>query len=633
MCGIFGELNFDFKSSSQHMHELAVNTLKHRGPDEYGFWQAEGIFLGMRRLSIIDLSSGSQPIWNENNTSCIVYNGELYNFMDLRSQLEAQGHLFRTNSDTEVVLHAYEEWGADCLERFNGMFAFAIWDNRCKKLFLARDRMGEKPLYYYQDDKRMVFASEIKAMLVDSTIPREINSFGLVNFLTYGHSLAPETIYKRIYKLLPGHFIVVENGKIRISQYWDIGKQKFLNPKFLSKKQFADQIRDLLDDSVRRRMVADVPVGAFLSGGLDSSAIVALMMKHSKVRVKTFSLGFDSGRGNTYNELDDAALIANRLGTEHYGFKVNGLDLIKTIKDLVYFYDEPFADAASIPIFLLSQFAVKHVKVVLTGEGGDELFGGYRRYRVEKMAALYRITPGFFKNRLIPEVLKKLGVSSRKIIALKSLSVEDPLVRYLNWCTVINPLMQKDILQTDFYKKIDHYNPVDLYRNYYHNFNSFSKDKLNQLIYMDLKTWLVDTYLEKVDKATMASGLEARLPILDYRLVELAFQIPGRYKSNNFSTKDIFRRAVKNIIPKEVLHKPKHGFSVPVSIWLREGLKNFVSDVLLDERLKRRGFFDTAEIEKMLQEHIKGNQDLGEQLWVLLNFELWCRAYIDGKEL
>src|SRR5438105_2879644 len=389
MCGIYGQLVRSAGAVDLGIAEDSLDRLIHRGPDARGTWSENGAFLGSRRLSIIDIDGGQQPMSNEDRSCVIVFNGELYNFLDLRPQLESKGHRFRTRSDTEVVLRAYEEWGPACLDRFNGMFAFAIWDGRTRTLFLARDRLGEKPLYYYADDDRLVFASEIKAILADPSIPRALSQEGLANYLAFGHAVAPATMYRNIQKLLPAHYLLANERGVRVAEYWDVGwdgRDPGSAPS--TERHHAEQIRDLLDDSVRRRLIADVPVGAFLSGGVDSSAVVALMSRHAPARLKTFSLGFAGLRA--YNELSDAREVASALGTDHRELEVGPGELTAVLEKLVYHYDEPFADAAAFPVFLLSRFAREHVKVVLTGDGGDELFGGYRRYAADRLAGLTR---------------------------------------------------------------------------------------------------------------------------------------------------------------------------------------------------------------------------------------------------
>jgi asparagine synthase (glutamine-hydrolysing) len=629
MCGIYGQIG-RAKVNVQHAR-FATERMVHRGPDEGGSWMDSKVFLGMRRLNIIDLATGHQPIWNENHTCCLIFNGELYNFLDLRPQLEDRGHVFRTRSDTEVVLHAYEEWGIDCLSRFNGMFAIAIWDALRQRLFLARDRIGEKPLYYYRGTTTFAFASEIKALLADPDIPRELNPRGLANFLSFGHAIAPDTIYRDIYKLLPGHYLVAQESGVETTEYWDVGDEPQITPgTILSEEQYAEKILTLCDDSVRRRMIADVPVGAFLSGGVDSSAIVALMKRHATGAVKTFSLGFDIG--GDYNELSDAGVVAQHFGTEHHELHVQDLDLVQTLHTLVYHYDEPFGDAASFPLYLLSRFASAHVKVVLSGDGGDELFGGYRRYVADQLAPLYQRLPSVLTAGVAPRLADRLPRLRRVKRTLRTLAITDAARRYASWLVVFRPEMRGELLAPAVREAVGDYDPSWPYDRYYHSLNGNSAaDHLNRLMYVDVKTWLADAYMEKTDKATMACGLEARLPILDHRLVELAFQIPSRYKIRGRSTKRIFKRAIRDLLPPAVLRKAKHGFAVPIDPWFRGKLKNFTSEVLLDERTRHRGYFDMAVVERLWREHVSGRHVRSSQLWLLLNFELWHRIYLDGE--
>ncbi len=631
MCGIYGELSVAPGYEVGASAELSTDHLTHRGPDEQGSWRDALVFLGMRRLSIIDLAGGQQPIWNEDNSCCIVYNGELYNFRELRAELEGKRHVFRTSSDTEVILHAFEEWGPKCLSRFNGMFAFAIWNSRTNTLFVARDRVGEKPLYYYRDGNRLVFASEIKAILANRDVPRRLNLRGLANFLAFGHAVAPETIYQSIYKLPPGHYLRAGDGNIEIAQYWDVGQEPQLPDRTsLTEDEYAERVLALLDDSVRRRMIADVPVGAFLSGGVDSSAVVALMKRHATGSVKTFSLGFSTG--GAYNELSDARYVADYFGTEHHELQVGDVDLVQTLRTLVYHYDEPFGDAAGFPLYLLSRFAREHVKVVLSGDGGDELFGGYRRYAADQLAALYQHLPRLLTDTAIPAVVDRLPRLRRIKRSTKVLPIRDPARRYAGWLELFTAEMRADVLDRTIVEDLADYDPAWTYPHYYAALNgTTASDHLNRLMYVDFKTWLPDVYMEKTDKATMACSLEARLPLLDHRLVELAFQIPGRYKIRGSSTKRLFKQAVSQLIPPAVLTKPKHGFAVPTDPWFRGELKSFTSDVLFDERSRRRGYFNMDVVERMWREHVVGRHVWDTHLWLLLNFELWHRIYLDGE--
>lgn len=630
MCGIFGILTSDPRNLEGA--DALLDTLEHRGPDERGSWKGDSVFLGNRRLSIIDIAGGHQPMFSADRTRCIVYNGELYNFRDLRPLLEKKGYRFRTESDTEVVLYAYEEWGEKCLSRFNGMFAFAIWDDRGRTLFLARDRVGEKPLYYYSGGGNLIFGSEIKAIVRHPAVPRAVSAVGLANYLTFGHAVAPETMYRGIFKLPPGHFLRAAKGAVRVTQYWEVGDEPQLEPgASLSGAALEERVLTLLDDAVRRRMVADVPVGAFLSGGVDSSAVVALMCRHSPGRVKTFSLGFTIG--GAYNELPDARLVAGALGTEHHELHVDHLDLVETLERLVYHYDEPFGDAANLPVYLISAFARRHVKVVLAGEGGDELFGGYRRYVADQVAGWYGRLPGFLIREVIPSAAGVIPRFRRLKRTLGTLPIRNPADRYAAWLTVVTPGLLEELCTGRVLEELHGHDPRGVYRHYYGKPLAVpgGLDHLNRLLYVDFKTWLPDTYMEKVDKATMACSLEGRLPLLDHRLVELAFQIPSSLKIRGLSTKRILKRAVRTLLPPEVLRKPKHGFSVPTDPWFRGPLKEFVFETLMDPRTRSRGYFKPEVVERLFRLHREGKEVLDTHLWLLLNFELWHRMYIDRR--
>ncbi len=438
-------------------------------------------------------------------------------------------------------------------------------------------------------------------------------------------------MYQGIQKLLPGHHLLAKNGALHIHQYWDVGDEPQLTiGAEVSEDEYAERVLALLDDSVRRRMVADVPLGAFLSGGLDSSAIVALMQKHASGPVKTFSLGFSIG--GAYNELSNARAVANYLGTEHHELQVEHVDLVQTLRTLVYHYDEPFGDQAGFPIYLLSRFAREHVTVVLAGDGGDELFGGYRRYAADQAAQVYQRLPRVLTTQVLPGLVQRLPRLRRIKRSMQTLPIGDPAQRYAAWLVQFTPAMQAELLQNDLYQSVLQYDPAWTYPRYYSRLNGHTaSDHLNRLMYVDLKTWLPDVYMEKTDKASMACSLEARLPLLDHRLVELAFQIPGRFKINGWSTKRILKRAVKTLVPTEVLRRRKHGFAVPTDPWFRGELKSFAFDVLLDDRTRRRGYFNMSVIERLWREHVDGRHVWDAQLWLLLNFELWHRIYLDRE--
>lgn len=639
MCGIYGALDLRMAEGEAREQvgawaQASLDAIAHRGPDDQGLWVGAGITLGMRRLSIIDLAGGHQPFWSQDGMLALVYNGELYNYLDLRAELLALGWTFRTQSDTEVVLTALQQWGAAALTRFNGMFALALWDTRDQSLLLGRDRLGEKPLYYYRDAERLIFASEIKAIHADPTVPRTIASRGVVNFLTFGHAVAPQTIFEGVSKLPPAHYLRVQGGTVTITRYWHIGAEPHLDPaRQYSPADLAVEVRNLLDDSVQRRMIADVPLGAFLSGGVDSSAIVALMQRHRQrqgaLPVQTFSLGFTVGGtySGTYNELPEARRVAAFLGTTHHELELAHTDLVGTLRRLIYHYDEPYGDAAAFPLYLLSQFAREHVKVALGGDGSDELFGGYRRYALDGVARAYQWLPRQLTEQLIPVLVERLPRLRRLKRAAATLPIRAAGRRYAHWLTCFSADLQAEILSTGTTLAAG-YDPLALYETLYAEQPQL--DHLNRLMAIDVSTWLPDGYLEKVDKATMATSLEGRLPFLDHRLVELAFQIPSALKIRGFATKQILKQAVADLIPAEVLRRPKHGFAVPTDPWFRGELSGYAREILLDERTRQRGWFNLAVVERLWNEHRAGRHAWDTQLWLLLVFELWQRVTIDG---
>ena len=623
MCGICGALALSDETIVGAELLRAMNsTLIHRGPDDEGYYREGRVGLAMRRLSIIDLASGHQPIGNEDGSFWIVFNGEIYNYRELRDDLEKRGCQFSTNSDTEVVLHAYEEFGMDCLERLNGMFAFAIWDNRRHRLWIARDRLGIKPLYYYQDRRIFLFASEIKAILAHPGVRREIDPAGLNNYFTFGHSVAPDTIYKGIKKLLPGHWLCLENGALQIKSYWDVARQSNESSS-LSETEAAERLLELLKSAVNYQMVSDVPLGAFLSGGVDSSAIVGLMSSFMDRPVDTFNATYPS-RG-FYDESPDAKRVAQHFGTSHNELVVSPDDLVDAVCRLAYHYDEPFADAAAVPTYLVSKFARQTVKVVLTGDGADELFGGYRRHSLEQWAWLTGIPFALLMGpaNLGANIHPKLW-SARKFT--QAMAQRNPVERWVSWRRVFSEEEKTSILTSDAQRLIVNQDPRNSYQSYWSR--PFT-DPVTQLLYVDMKTWLPDGYLEKVDKASMAASLEARVPFLDHRLAEFAFSLPSNMKVRGSETKWILKQALANILPREVLTKPKHGFNVPTDPWLRGPLKNFMHDILLSGQIKSRDYLNSREVDRMAQRHINGHQVLDTHLWMVINFELWYRTFME----
>lgn len=624
MCGICGRLNFNSRPVEADVIERMSGILAHRGPDDEGVYAKGPLGLGHRRLSIIDLETGHQPMADRRQKVWIVYNGEIYNFPSLKKTLLAKGYPFITQSDTEVILAAYEYYGPECLEHLQGMFAFALWDEDKQRLFLARDRLGIKPLYYYLDKDKIAFASEIKALLCDPEVPREINRKGLFNFFSYGHAVAPDTIYQEIKKLLPGHYLICErDGRYQLNQYWDC--PPVVDDEDRGEDGYCAEINELVEKAVSSHLLSDVPVGAFLSGGIDSSAIVAFMSRIMDRPVTTFSVGF---RGpNFFSELDDARYVADYFGTDHHEIEVDEEDLIETLESLVYHYDEPFGDAAGLPTYLVSRLARQHVKVVLTGEGSDELFGGYRRYSIERLSPYYSKLPSSIRNGLLQRGIHLFPRLRRTKKALTVMDVEDPAERYGSWLLVYDLPLLQDLFHPDLMSELKKYDPFWPYRIYY---ASGDADRLSRIFYVDQKTWLVDGYLEKGDKATMAVGLEARVPFLDHPLVEFVARIPSRYKIKGLTTKYILKKAMKGILPARVLRKRKHGFSVPIDPWIRGRLRRYSQEILLDTKTLNRGFFKKKTVERLLSDHLRGKEVYDTHLWLLLNFELWQRRFMDG---
>lgn len=620
MCGIAGFVLPNHEESCRLLLKRMIGSIRHRGPDDEGLYCNELVGLAACRLSVIDLSPmGHQPMTNEDGSLWLAYNGEIYNFSELRKDLTSRGHRFRSEADTEVVLHAYEEYGIDCLEKFNGMYAFALWDAGRRRLFCARDRMGIKPFYYYESAGRFVFSSEIKAILQDSNVPREINPVGLNNYLSFGHAIAPQTIYKGIQKLLPGHYLLLEEGNLSDHVYWDLGK---ITPESLrSLEEYAQEVKELLRDSVRLQMVSDVPVGVFLSGGLDSSAVVAFASQIASRPVKTFSVGFEGG---SHNELPDAQIVARHFETEHHELLISQQDIIPVLEKLAWHFDEPFADTAAIPVYLLSQYARRSVTVVLTGEGGDEIFGGYRRYVAEQYSHLFQKLPPICR-RLAETGTEYLPRLRRTKKLLRTMSIVDPAERYAGWLLMFERNMMRSLLQPDVYESLRNTDPYAAFRENY----SMSDMLVNRMLKVDAKTWLPDTYLEKMDKATMANSLEGRVPLLDHRLVELAFRLPPQMKVGKDRMKIILRQAMSGVLPKSTLNKRKRGFTAPTDRWFRTGLKEFVRSVLCDGVLQRTGLFNMSFIDEMLRSHSEGKEVWDWPLFSLMAFALWHHAFME----
>jgi asparagine synthase (glutamine-hydrolysing) len=641
MCGICGWLasNREFRPKHERAVVERMNaTLAHRGPDDAGAVVLDNAALAMSRLSVVDLSTGHQPMANEDETCWIVFNGEIYNFPELRRELEARGHRFRTRSDTEVILHAYEEWGSGCVPRLRGMFAFAIYDRRPQtssphghaspvggRLFLARDRVGKKPFYYYYDADRLIFASEIKAILAYPHVPRRINRCVIPLYLAYGYIPAPCTIFEAIYELPPGHTLSAQDGQVTIREYQGLPYSD-TSDLHLSNQTCIERLRELLEEAVRIRLMGDVPLGAFLSGGLDSTAIVALMARLMDQPVKTFAIGFEDDL--SFNELEFARLAARTYGTDHHEFVVRA-DAIALLPKLVWHYDQPFADSSAIPTYLVAKLTREHVAVALTGDGGDELFAGYERFAAARLAEVYCRTPAVMQAVLV-QLLRALPESTRYdgFVRRARRFIENaplPLAqRYLGWVGIFHSSFIQELLNDR--ADVD---PTEHFKTYFERIQE--ADPLSQLLYVNTKTYLPSDLLVKTDRMTMANSLEARCPLLDQELLEFAARIPSGFKLRGLTTKHIFRQALQGLVPPEIIHRKKHGFGVPVGHWFRTHLKNDVREILLSPRALRRGYFRQEVLRQLVEEHESGRRDYGHCLWALLTFEMWHRVFIDQE--
>ena len=630
MCGIAGCLHFDsMKGIDRVLLQRMSETLVHRGPDGAGIYLSGPVGLAHRRLSIIDLESGRQPMSNENGTLWIVFNGEIYNFQELRGELLSKGYRFKTKSDTEVLLHLYEEKGADCLKDLRGMFAFAIWDALKKTLFLARDRVGKKPLYYYADERRFIFGSEIKAILQDPEVRREVNREALHDYLTLGYTPSPGTMFRGIQKLPPAHSLLVQEGRIETRCYWTLRH----DPKWQgSLAEAEDRLLAELKEAVRIRLVSDVPLGAFLSGGLDSSLVVSLMSELVGKPVKTFTIGFEN---EDFSEVSFARRVARHLGTEHHEFIVKP-DAAAILPKLIWHYNEPFGDSSCIPTYYVAKLAREHVTVALNGDGGDESFAGYDRYKAGKLSQILQGTPPFLLSlgaRACGWLARKPGGGRRSGFLRQQHFLEAMLQyprlseRYLRWVSYF--MEEKNALYTDDFKAaLASRRTADLFENYFDP--RLSLGVVDRLMALDIQTYLPEDLLVKMDVATMANSLEARSPFLDQNVMAFAAGLPEAMKLKGWTGKFILRRLAVKRLPKEIVTRRKMGFAVPIGHWFRTNLRTYLLDTLLDSRSLQRGYFKREAISRVLQEHLEGKEDHSPRVWALLNLELWHRMFIDG---
>ena len=633
MCGIVGFLTPKAVDIPDHeilkgMREILI----HRGPDDSGEYirplddQGPFVFLGHRRLSIIDLAGGHQPLSNESRTVWVIFNGEIYNFRELRAELEQQGHRFKTNSDTEVIAHSYEEYGEKCFQRFNGMFAIGIWDENKRQLVLARDRLGKKPLYYSPLKDSFLFGSELKALMAYPLFPRKINPLSFMKYLFYEFIPCPHTIFEDAKKLPPASYLIWEKGEIEVKQYWSPFHLEKENGN-LSETEIESNMLDLLKQSVKRRLISDVPLGVFLSGGIDSSAITALAQEEVPGKVKTFSISFEDP---SFDESKYASLASTHIGTEHWEQRMYPEDLLNLIPNLPDILDEPMADASILPTYLLSKFTREHVTVALGGDGGDEIFAGYPTYLASKFARYYERFLGVFHpmvtflGNLLPVSDDNISFDFKVKKFLSGIGYPDG-IRNSIWLGSFLFSENERVLSPEIHRQFDWDRLVEeiiLYEKEYP-----LKDRTTMLQFLDLKLYLQEAILVKVDRASMACSLEIRAPFLDHELVEFVMGLPSNLKLKGLTSKYLLKKVMRNYLPQEILQRPKKGFGVPIAKWVKGPLRELFENLLSPDRIRQEGFLNPEYVASLLQDHLLNRRDNRKQLWTLLVWELWVDRY------
>ena len=629
MCGICGKLNFDRqKSVERSLIRQMMDMIQHRGPDGSGEFLSGPVGLGHRRLSIIDLDTGSQPMSNEDGMVWVVYNGEIYNFHELRTELEGRGHQFKSTTDTEVIVHLYEELGDQCVTRLRGMFAFALWDERRQRLLLARDRVGVKPLYYTNTGKSLIFASEIKSLLVDPDIDRRVNPQALDRFLTYYYLPGNETLFEGIFKLDPGHYLTVQDGQISVKQYWDLRFE--IPPSPPSFDEAVDVLRELLSRTVKDHMISDVPVGVLLSGGVDSTGILSYAVKNSDIPIHTFTMGFSGA--NFQDERPYAKLASQKFETVHHEISMSANDFREFLPKYVWHMEEPVCEPPAIALYFVSQLAQQSsVKVLLSGEGGDEAFGGYQTYRnfliLERLKSVFGPAKGLLKLGF-----QALGHAGCTRIGYYANLIDPTLAEYYlsRTATPYSPFNQRkpELYSKEFTAFLDIQPSGMPTRKFFEQVSD--QPLLNRMLYVDTKTWLPDDLLVKADKMTMAASVELRVPLLDYRVLEFAASLPQHYKVSGWKLKRILKAALVESVPQEILNRKKTGFPVPYDGWMRKEMKDFVFDTILATNTASDLYFCKEAISNILETHQQG-KGCSKEVFSLLIFELWHRQFLGAK--
>jgi asparagine synthase (glutamine-hydrolysing) len=624
MCGIagFAEVTGSHPrplEGDRQRVKAMCDVMRHRGPDDDGFYVEPGVALGMRRLSIIDLSTGHQPIHNEDRTVWVVFNGEIYNYRQLRDALEAEGHQFHTSSDTETIVHGYEQWGEDVFSKLRGMYGIALWDTRTRTLLVARDRAGIKPLYYAEAGGRLFFGSEAKCVLVNPEVDRQLSPAALDHFLAYQYTPKDQSIFRGIRKLQPGHVLRVRDGRVSTRQYWQLPVDRTFGG---TEQDAVSELRRILADAVRAHMMADVPLGAFLSGGIDSSLVVALMAQASDRPVKTFSIGFEEA---AFDELPHARRVARHLQTEHHEFVVRP-DALGILDRMIWHFDEPFADPSAIPTWYVSEMARRHVTVVLSGDGGDELFGGYTRYRPHpRVESFDRLSAGLGR-AVAKAAWRALPHGARGKNFLRHVA-RDAQGRYIDSVTFYHADERSALLSPELRRALNGWNSEALFRQPFDRFGHLPVKA--QLMAFDFETYLPEDCLVKVDRMSMAHSIESRVPLLDHLVIEFAASLPASMKMPGGRLKHLLKELAFSLVPREILDRPKQGFGVPIGHWFRGELRDAFGDILGSPLARQRGYFDHTFIDRVLAEHLDEKRDHSWRLWQLLVFELWHRQYVD----
>lgn len=625
MCGIIGFVNLKQRTASERIARAMNDAITHRGPDDEGFYFRDNMALGMRRLSIIDLAGGHQPISNEDGTIWVVFNGEIYNYRELREGLLARGHHLKTHSDTETIVHLYEDYGDDLVQHLNGMFGFALWDERRRRLLIARDRMGEKPLYFTQTNEAFVFASELKALVEHPSVERRINLLALRKYLQYEFVPSPHTMLAGVHKLLPAHRLIFENNRWRTEPYW---RMSYEGERLrLSEDEAAEEVHHRLREAVRMRLVSDVPLGVLLSGGIDSSTMAEMACEAAGGRVKTFSIAFEE---KSFDESSYARQVAERLGTEHYEQRFTERQMLDIVPEIPRLLDEPLGDGSLIPTFLLSRFTRQHVTVALGGDGGDELFAGYPTYGAHRMAKLYRMLPQFLRSGLIEPVVARLPVSTENLsLDFKAKrfvcgASHAAGTRHTIWMGSYDATQQRELLRPEIIaacpdeEVFDEVLPLDRLNG--------NGNLIEEMMALDARLYLAECVLFKVDRASMAASLETRAPFLDHTFIEFVLKLPIEMKLKGLTGKYILKKAMRDRLPDDVIDRPKKGFGMPVAKWVKGELRSLVRDIFSPEQLNRRGLFNADYVQRLLDEHERGVADHRKLIWTLLMFEMWPLA-------